>query len=96
MLPAAECPAHRSHMDEDSCGIVLYWPDRFTHSDGDYNKLLDKIKREEALQHQWELYYRSMDQWFAEEQARCAMPTVADVAEHWSYNDLKHTINSRP
>lgn len=80
--------------EEDDFDQILFWPDACIHSNKEYDKLLGSIKREEIIQRQWELYYRSMDRWFAEEQARCAMPTVADVAEHWSYNDLKTSINS--
>jgi hypothetical protein len=50
-----------------------------------YVEILLQIHSEEMLQQQWARYYRSMDLWFAAEQSRCAVPTVADVAEHWEH-----------
>ena len=64
------------------------WPDRFTHCEQDYDHLLEDIRWEDEMWRRWNLHCSDMGRWFAEEQARCAMPTVADVAEHWSYNDL--------
>jgi hypothetical protein len=73
--------------DTEEVEVRLRWPTSCMHYDEDYDELLVAIQEEEALQKQWALHYRCMNRWFAEEQARCAMPTVADVAEHWSYND---------
>ena len=72
--------------NQDSDAVALRWPDAFTSCDQDYIQLLHDIKIEEHLQNRWQWYYSDMERWFVEEQARCAMPTVADVAEHWSHD----------
>ncbi len=74
------------YQTQDSDTVVLRWPDALSPCDQDYVHILHNIQREEHLQHRWQQYYSDMERWFAEEQARCTMPTVADVAEHWSHD----------
>lgn len=72
--------------DQDSDTVALRWPDACTPCNQDYIQILNDIKREEQVQHRWQRYYSDMERWFDEEQARCTMPTVANVAEHWSHD----------